>query len=161
MKHGERWKTLNEVPIPEIVPWTAEASKSGQALHIGTDSMQTNRYTQFVTVVIVHTPTKGARAAYTRSIVPRITSLRERLTKEVWLSIEVAMQLAHLDPALTVHIDVNAQERHMSSKYLQELCGLVMGQNFKVLWKPDSWAASHAADHVVRFHGKLPKERVA
>jgi hypothetical protein len=45
---------------------------------------------------------------------------------------------------------------HKSSAYVQELEGLVVGQGFKALIKPESWAASHAADHVVRIHGKLP-----
>jgi hypothetical protein len=44
----------------------------------------------------------------------------------------------------------------MSSKYVEELAGLAMGQGFKTLVKPESWAASHAADHVVRTRGKLP-----
>ena len=38
--------------------------------------------------------------------------------------------------------------------YVQELVGLVVGQGFKALIKPESWAASHAADHVVRAQGK-------
>ena len=48
---------------------------------------------------------------------------------------------------------------HRSSAYVQELVGLVVGQGFKALIKPDSWAASHAADHVVRAsmrQGVLP-----
>jgi predicted RNase H-related nuclease YkuK (DUF458 family) len=59
--------------------------------------------------------------------------------------------------ALTVHIDANPVVAHKSSLYVQELVGLVVGQGFKALIKPESWAASHAADHVVRAHGKLPK----
>ena len=39
---------------------------------------------------------------------------------------------------------------HKSSAYVQELVGLVVGQGFKALIKPESWAATHAADHVVR-----------
>jgi predicted RNase H-related nuclease YkuK (DUF458 family) len=45
---------------------------------------------------------------------------------------------------------------HKSSAYVQELVGLVVGQGFKALIKPQSWAASHAADHVVRTFGKRP-----
>ena len=56
---------------------------------------------------------------------------------------------------LTVHIDANPVVAHKSSAYVQELVGLVVGQGFKALIKPESWAASHAADHVVRAQGKL------
>ena len=47
------WKTLGEIKIPDIVPFVAEASRDGQAVHIGTDSQQTGRHTQFVTVVVI------------------------------------------------------------------------------------------------------------
>jgi hypothetical protein len=45
----------------------------------------------------------------------------------------------------------------MSSKYVQELVGLVVGQGFAVRIKPDAWCAAHAADHVVRTLGKMPR----
>lgn len=57
---------------------------------------------------------------------------------------------------LTVHIDANPVVKHKSSAYVQELVGLVMAQGFKALIKPDSWAATHAADHIVRTAGKMP-----
>lgn len=156
-----KWKTLTGDKIENIVEWVKQETKSGQIIHIGTDSLQTGRWTQFVTVVVILNPPKGGRVAYLRSAVPRITSLRERLNKEVWESIHLAMQLPE-SPELTVHIDANPNEKFMSSKYLQELVGLVVGQGFKALWKPDSWAATHAADHIVRIgnvsHGK---ERLA
>jgi predicted RNase H-related nuclease YkuK (DUF458 family) len=49
------WKTLGEVKIPDILQFVADASKEGQAVHIGTDSQQTGRHTQFVTVVVILT----------------------------------------------------------------------------------------------------------
>lgn len=58
---------------------------------------------------------------------------------------------------LTVHIDANPVVIHKSSRYVQELVGLVVGQGFKAVIKPESWAASHAADHIVRSQGKLPR----
>jgi predicted RNase H-related nuclease YkuK (DUF458 family) len=145
-----KWKTINDEPIEDILAWVKDATKDGQDIHIGTDSLQAGRRTQFVTVIVIHTPMKGGRVAYVRDIVPRISSLRERLSREVWKSVELAITLPH-QPELTVHIDANPSERHMSSKYLQELVGMVVGQGFKAVWKPDSWAATHAADHCVRY----------
>lgn len=160
--YKSKWKTLGGEKleagekIEDIVQWVKESTRRGQVVHVGTDSLQTGRYTQFVTVVVVLNPPKGGRVAYYREVYPRITSLRERLTKEVWMSVELAMKLPE-QPELTVHIDANASEKHMSSKYLQELVGMVVGQGFKALWKPDAWAATHAADHVVRHKGKMPR----
>jgi predicted RNase H-related nuclease YkuK (DUF458 family) len=80
------WKTLAGIRVPDILQFVAEASRAGQAVHIGTDSLQTRRFTQFVTVVVILTPQKGGRVAYRREAVPRIASLRERLLTEVWKS---------------------------------------------------------------------------
>jgi uncharacterized protein len=152
------WKTLNEVRIPDVLQFVQEASKDGQSVHIGTDSLQSGRFTQFVTVVVILTPRKGGRVAYRREIVPRITSLRERLLKEVWKSVDLGLQFSPIvNGELTVHIDANPVVAHKSSQYVQELVGLVVGQGFKALIKPESWAASHAADHVVRSQGKRPR----
>ncbi len=145
------WKTLNEVKIPNILQFVQDASNAGQAVHIGTDSLQSGRSTRFVTVVVILTPRKGGRVAYRRELVPRITSLRERLLKEVWKSVDLGLQFSPIVKGdLTVHIDANPVVAHKSSQYVQELVGLVVGQGFKALIKPESWAASHAADHVVR-----------
>lgn len=152
------WRTLSEKLIVDLPLWVKEAAKDKQVVHIGTDSLQTGKYTQFVTVIAILTPSKGGRVAYSRSVVKRITSLRERLLKEVWLSVELAMKLSPSVPGeLFVHIDANPVVVHKSSAYIQELVGMVVGNGFKALIKPESWAASHAADHVVRFHGKVPR----
>jgi predicted RNase H-related nuclease YkuK (DUF458 family) len=155
------WKTLGEIRIADIVEFVAEASRAGQAVHVGTDSLQSGRVTQFVTVVVILTPGKGGRVAYRREVVPRITSLRERLLKEVWKSVDLGLQFSPIVKGdLTVHIDANPVVAHKSSLYVQELVGLVVGQGFKALIKPESWAASHAADHVVRSQGKLPRNGI-
>ena len=152
------WKTLDEVRIPDILQFVQDASRAGQEVHIGTDSLQAGRFTQFVTVVVILTPMKGGRVAYRRAVVPRITSLRERLLKEVWKSVDLGLQFSPIvEGHLTVHIDANPVVAHKSSAYVQELVGLVVGQGFKALIKPESWAASHTADHVVRRQGKLPR----
>ncbi len=151
------WKTLSEVRIADILQFVRDASRDGQAVHVGTDSLQSGRFTQFVTVVVILTPRKGGRVAYRREVVPRITSLRERLLKEVWRSVDLGLLFSPIVAGdLTVHIDANPVVAYKSSAYVQELVGLVVGQGFKALIKPESWAASHAADHVVRTQGKRP-----
>lgn len=152
-----KWKTLREEKIPDILQFIADNTREGQAVHIGTDSLQTGRFTQFVTIVAILTERKGGRVAYAREVVPRITSLRERLLKEVWKSVNLGLEISPLVAGdLTVSIDVNTVLKHKSSQYLQELTALVVSQGFKLLVKPDAWAASHVADHVVRTLGKLP-----
>jgi predicted RNase H-related nuclease YkuK (DUF458 family) len=150
------WKTLGEVRIPDILRFVGNASRDGQAVHVGTDSLQSGGFTQFVTVVVILTPGKGGRVAYRREAVPRIKSLRERLLTEVWKSVELGLQCSPVVKGeLAVHIDANPVVRYRSSAYVQELVGLVVGQGFRAIIKPEAWAASHCADHVVRTQGKL------
>jgi len=151
------WKTLGDVVVPDILRFVEEATRDGQAVHVGTDSLQAGRGTQFVTVLAVLTPGKGGRAAYDREVVPRIGSLRERLLKEVWRSVDLGLRLSAVAAGeLSIHIDANPSLRHRSSNYVQELVGLVVGQGFRAVIKPDAWAASHCADHIVRSRGKRP-----
>lgn len=146
-----KWQTLSGVPIPDIAQWVKDNSQEGQLVHIGTDSLGVNKKTQFVTVVAILTPMKGGKVAYTRTSVPRINSLREKLLKEVWRSVNLGLELSpHVPGELTVHIDANPIVRHQSSKYVQELTSLVVSQGFKAQLKPDAWAASHCADHLTR-----------
>lgn len=154
------WVTYTGQRIPDIIQWVAANSQEEQPVHIGTDSLQTKRYTQFVTVVVILRPGKGGRIAYSREVVPRISSLRERLLKETWRSVTLGLECTQNVPGeLTIHIDANPVEIHKSSQFVQELVGMVVGQGFQALIKPDSWAASHAADHIVRTQGKLPRRR--
>ena len=151
------WRTLTGVPIEDVVVFVRENARGGQAVHVGTDSLQLARHTRFVTVVAILTPGRGGRAIYRREVRPRIASLRERLLREVWLSVELGLGLSPVVPgSLSVHIDANPVETHRSSRYVQELVGLVVSQGFRAVIKPESWAASRAADRMVRVADPLP-----
>jgi len=145
------WKTLTGRPIGDVVDFVREHARDGQVVHLGTDSLQLRRHSRFVTVVAILTPGRGGRAIWTRAVSPRIASLRERLLREVWLSVELGLRLHPVVPGpLHVHIDANPIARHKSSAYVQELVGLVVSQGFRAVIKPESWAATHAADRLVR-----------
>lgn len=153
-----KWWTLKDEPIADLLAFVREAAREGQAVHIGTDSQQSGFHTRFVTVLAIVNPGRGGRAAYVRDRVPRITSLRERLLREVWRSVELALVLDEVVPGeLTVHIDANPVATSRSSAYVQELVGLVVGQGFRARIKPESWAATHAADRVVKKGSRTPR----
>lgn len=147
-----RWKTLTEIDIPDIRAFVRENSRDGQEVHIGCDSLQQKDKTAFVTVVCIITKSKGGRVAYSRESVPRIKSLRERLLREVQRSVDLGLILSpFVSGPLTVSIDANPVVKYKSSEYIKELVGYVVGQGFKVLVKPDSYAATTVADHCVRL----------
>ena len=156
-----RWRTISDVAVPDIEQFVAEASASGQEVHIGTDSLQTGKVTQFVSVIAVLNPPKGGRAVYAQKIVPRIKSLRERLMHEVWLSVELGLRLSpKINGDLTIHIDANPDQKFMSSRYLQELVGMALSQGFKAVWKPQAWCSTTVADWAVRhLNARPPRDR--
>lgn len=163
----KKWKTLAGDPVDLKKAIESElASFPGTELHIGSDSQQVGKDTEYVTVVVIHRPGKGGRVFFCRERMPRIKELRERLWKEVWRSTELAMELTTTpdigEPVAeikvtAIHIDANVDPQHKSSKYVEELAGLAMGQGFKAIVKPEAWAASHAADHAVKHKDERRK----
>lgn len=156
---NKNWKTLSGASISLRDAIENEMSLyPNSEIHIGSDSQQTDNNTKYVTVCIVNRIGKGGRVFFCRETVPKIRELRERLWHEAWRSTTLAMELSETPDIGTrapvsiaaIHIDANVDTRHKSSKYVEELVGLVMGQGFKAVVKPDSWAASHAADHAVK-----------
>lgn len=151
---SRQWKTVEGKRVQDIYAEMTEALRGQRKVYIGTDSQQDGQRTQFVTVVVVHNPGKGGRAFYTREAVPRIKSLRERLLKEVWLSVMAALEVNPLlaeESELEVHVDANPNTKFKSSAYVKELTSMVVSQGFEAVLKPDAWVAAHVADHVVKY----------
>lgn len=156
----KRWKTLagEVIDLRSIIESELRVNPDAQVA-IASDSQQRGKHTEYVTVVTVIKPGCGGRVFFTRELIPRVRNLRERLWNEAWRSSELAMELTATPdigeptfqiPVHEVHIDANIDPKHQSSEYVQELVGLVTGMGFKAVVKPESWAASHAADHAVK-----------
>ena len=151
---GRKWRTVDGARLSDPATEIAEALRGVKTVYVGTDSQQDRQRTQFVTVIVIHTPTKGGRAFYTVESVPRIKSLRERLLKEVWMSVQLALEITGFigeESRLEVHVDANPSTKFKSSQYVKELTSLVVSQGFECMLKPDAWAAMHVADHVVKY----------
>jgi predicted RNase H-related nuclease YkuK (DUF458 family) len=124
-------------------------------VHIGTDGQRRRKRpgVSYVTVVAVHNKGKGATGFYTRKTSNIPVSLREKLFQETWNSLEVALALESVVPRrdqILVHVDANPNSRWASSRYYKQLAGMVEGNGFRYILKPDAWCASHAADHYVK-----------
>jgi predicted RNase H-related nuclease YkuK (DUF458 family) len=161
----QRWRTLRNVRVIDILRTIGELVASGHVVHIGADAQKTTRFTDFVIVAALLSPERrGHRVFYTRLRQGQM-SLQQKLFQEAWLSTELALKLCEVGSVeshdrIHVHIDVNPKAIHKSSRYLEQLAGMVAGQGFPVLYKPDAWAASRAADHAVKGkHWKLREVR--
>lgn len=148
-----KWKTVDGVVIADVANMLRETCAGAKVVHIGTDSQQNKFKTEFVTVVVIHDVGKGGRAFYTVESVPRIKSLRERLLKEAWLSVQLGLEMTDMVSEMSqlmVHIDANPNTKFKSSAYVKELTALVASQGFNYMIKPEAWVAMHVADHVVK-----------
>ncbi len=146
------WKSLSGTPIPDIRDAVVELlSGTEQVVHVGTDSQHYGYHTNYVTVVAIIHPGKGGRVFYEKSRVPRVPSLAHKLFHEAELSLNTALELNEvIAHDIIIHVDVNEDLRHRSSKYVRALSGMVVGHGFQVRVKPDSWCATHVADYLVK-----------
>ena len=120
---------------------------------VGTDSKlyPKKKSTTFTTVLIAYEMGKGGAVLTHTDNVGFMDSLRQRLLMEAMRSLEVAWLLDRLieqTSFIGVHLDVNQNLKFRSGQYKDELVGMVMGQGFKCLTKPDAWAASSCADKI-------------
>jgi predicted RNase H-related nuclease YkuK (DUF458 family) len=138
------------------------------AFFIGTDSQNypKSRKCVFTSVLIAYTKGRGgaiARHTDKRPMIP-IEALSARLTTETQRSIELCKYLENrlfdlsfedeLDDKdyynnniVGISIDVNNDSKYKSGRYKDMLVGMVIGQGYEALVKPDSWAASSVADN--------------
>jgi predicted RNase H-related nuclease YkuK (DUF458 family) len=122
---------------------------------VGTDSQVHRKIRKviYATCVILYMKGKGGKVFIAREKERYAESLRQRLMNETWRSLETAFELKELLPAnveIIIHVDVNKSRKHKSGSYMEELVGMVVGQGFKVVVKPDAWAAQHVADKFSR-----------
>lgn len=146
------WRTLSGKPVPDLVGAVGELLRADrEILHVGSDSQHYGGATNYVTVVAVIDPGSGGRVFYRGQSIPRTASLAHKLFREAELSLETALLLSHhFAHDIVVHVDANEDLRHMSSQYVRSLAGMVLGHGFQVRVKPDSWAATHVADSLVK-----------
>lgn len=136
----------NKVDPQEFV----EAHKENY-IFIGTDSQcySKKRVTMFTTVIIAYQMGFGGTIIMSKDKTSFMDSLRQRLLMEAMRSLEAAWFVDRFLPpenVITIHLDVNQNLKWKSARYKDELVGLVAGQGFKAICKPDAWAASGVAD---------------
>lgn len=134
-------------------------SSPQSAVYIGTDSIRYKKnkqwYAKYSTVIIVHMDSKKGCKLFHESVdMPDYGNLKQRLLTEVQFAVAAASEVIDVlgDRHMEVHIDVNPNPKHKSNIAVKEALGWVRGSlGIDAKIKPDSWAATHAADHAVRY----------
>jgi len=144
--------------VKEISGFVNQDSQDKYQLIVGTDS-NGDKQADFVTAIIVYRVGHGGRYFWKRTNGHKVYhTIRDRIYKEVALSLEIAQDLLgqlksllaanqELNYDFQIHIDVgqNGPTRQM----IKEVVGMVRGNGFKAKIKPSSYAASHVADRYI------------
>jgi hypothetical protein len=137
-----------------------KASSNESSIYIGCDSQKysigKNRFkARYTTVIVIHKDSKHGCQIFHNSIeMEDFGSLKQRLLNEVAYAVEAASAVIDYvgDRNLEIHLDINSDPKHKSQIAMKEAIGYVQGMfGFSPKIKPESWAATHCADHAVRY----------
>jgi predicted RNase H-related nuclease YkuK (DUF458 family) len=122
---------------------------------IGTDSeLLASKQADFVTAIVVHRVGNGGRYFWRRFELGKFHTLRDRMIKEVLVSLEIAEKvLAELKkfplPEFDFEIHADIGENGPTKAVIQEVVAMIRANNFQAKIKPESYAASNVADRHV------------
>lgn len=139
----------------EISKYIDEDSEYKYRLIVGTDSSG-DKKADFVTAIIVYRVGRGGRYFWKKTNGTKVYhTLRDKIYQEVNLSLKCAQdilsQLSSLvrttsDPNYDFQIHIDVGQKGPTREMIKEVVGMVRGNGFKAMIKPDSYAASSIAD---------------
>lgn len=118
---------------------------------VGTDSQVYGNYTSYAVAICMYNPGNGAHIIYSKEKdYKKKDRLVDRLWEEVVRTVEVANFLRENinDIDINTHFDVNPREEFRSNQIYKAAIGYANGANFDFEVKPESWAATCAADRI-------------
>ncbi len=137
--------------LESIGDFMAAKKDAAYKIIIGTDSLGSNSdVTDFVTALVVQRVGNGGKYFWRRLSNEKIFGFRDRIIKEVSLSLQTAtgildiLKTLEFDFEFEVHADVGTNGR--TSTLISEVTGMIRGYNFPFKTKPESYAASSIAD---------------
>jgi len=133
-------------------------SSETSSVYVGADSIRYKKddrwYAKYSVVIILHKESKhGCRVFHESVDMPDYGNLKQRLLTEVQLAVSAATEIMDVlgKRHLEVHLDINPNPKYKSNVAAKEALGWVRGSlGIEAEIKPRAWAASTAADHVVR-----------
>lgn len=146
--------TVKEV-VREVIAFMRSDPSRRYKVTIGTDSeLLAGNKADFVTAVVVHRLGNGGRYFWRRGELQKMHTLRDRIIKEVMISLDIARDV--LDelkrfslPIFDFEIHIDVGENGPTKNMIQEVVGIVRAHNFEAKTKPESYAASNVADRHV------------
>lgn len=152
---------FNKNEIQEIRDFLTTVD-SNSRIYLGCDSQKFKKkgewWARYTCVLIVHLNNCNGGKVFGYNVEERdydkkFHKPRMRLMNEVYKVSELYLELADIleDREVEVHLDINPDERWGSSCVIREAAGYIRGVcGVEPKVKPDAFAASYAADAVVR-----------
>ena len=148
-------KEFNE-PITTIIEKAiVREQKEGHRLKIcvGSDSQAYKSHVEYATAIVVLREGKGGFMFMRNLKGTKQISIKERMLKEVTMSVETAYAICNIldkyNVALEVHADINTDPKFQSNLALKDAMGYILGMGFEFKAKPYAFASSSCADKVV------------
>lgn len=167
---------MSRIDADEIRDFIEKHSGKNTKLYIGVDSqafrttkvdpvtkkVKSVNMADYYMVVIVHKNGRnGCKLFYEKVTEPDYSKEAKnpsyRLLQEVYKVAELYQRLGDLahEYEIEVHLDLNPNKKYASSSVVAQAVGYIKAAcNVVPLVKPDSWAATHAADRLVRTANK-------
>lgn len=125
-----------------------EILKAHETVIVGSDSKYFSQFVKYASVICVFSNPGITYWYQVDKEKNKPGDIRTRIWTEVQKSVDIALWLQDCLPTttITVHCDINSDPRFASNRFQAEAMGYVTGCGFKYVGKPDSWAASGAAD---------------
>ncbi|RJQ28913.1 hypothetical protein C4571_02640 [Candidatus Parcubacteria bacterium] len=141
--------------VEEILRFMQTEPKRSYKVTIGTDSqLLASGRVDFVTAIVIHRVGNGGRYFWRRLDSQKTHNLRDRIIREVLISLEIAKKLltefeGTNIPSFDFEIHADVGEHGPTSAMIQEVVGMIRANNFEAKTKPESYAASKVADRHV------------
>lgn len=173
-----KFRKMGGEEITDVVSYIREHIKNGQDVRVmvGCDSKQKRKITLYSLVIVLYDEErhKGAHVIYMRMRTPKERDIFSRIMNEAVYALNLALWLDdnleefYIVPKFTpneydesipvrrveIHVDVNPDEgtnkRNKSNVAYNAVMGMLCGSGFSVRAKPIAYAASCAADYLVK-----------
>lgn len=148
-------KVFDESIITLVENAIVKEQKAGHRLKIcvGSDSQAYKTHVAYGTVIVILREGKGGFMFIKNEKGTTQIGVKERMLREVTLSVETAYAICDLlekyDVELEVHADINTDPKFESNVALKEAMGYILGMGFVFRAKPYAFASSSCADKVV------------
>jgi uncharacterized protein len=161
MQQQQKWRKLNGEIIrlsiaDEVRTAIVREKQLGNDLKvcIGTDSQVKGKEIEFATVIVFIRKGKGGFMYIHNETTQQKMSIKERMLREVAMSIDIAYALCRLftlyNVDMEVHADINTNPNFKSNDALKEAMGYILGMGFAFKAKPEAFASSSCANKVVQ-----------